>query len=283
MKQLLSCMALGIKKRQLYPPVVRDFCITLRNISPVAYRFVRKAVENNLPHCKTIISWHANSDIKCEPGILSYSLNLLKLRASEMKQCGKQMIGGILMDEMSGKVHLKFTEKGLVGLTNMPGIAKTEAQIGSEYLVFMFTAINDCIRIPIAYYFVTKSVTALEKKDMLQNIIEALVECGIQLVSVTFDGLITNPAMCRSFGANLNVFSDTFKPIFKISNQNIRSMLDFSHAIKLIRNSLGTKKIFFDEHGNTIEWKFFKRLLKYKDDRNFALCHKITEAHIQWE
>lgn len=134
-------MASGIKNRQLYPPAVRSFVISMRNISPVAYEFMRETFQKELPHSKTIISWHANSNILCEPGIIAFSLNLLKKRVSELNESIKKLIGGILFDKMSGREHLKWTNDGFIGFAAMPGLNKAEAAVGSEYLVFMFSAL----------------------------------------------------------------------------------------------------------------------------------------------
>lgn len=147
----------------------------------------------------------------------------------------------------------------------------------------MFTGLNDSIRIPIAYYFVTKSVTAAEKKSIMEDIIKSLVDCGIKLVSITFDGLVTNPSMCNEFGADLDVYSNNFNPTFKHSGQNVNTLFDFSHVIKLIRNSLGSKKEIFNAKGEKIKWAYFEKLLKFKNDRKFALSNKLTEAHIDYE
>lgn len=100
---------------------------------------------------------------------------------------------------------------------------------------------------------------------------------------MVFDGLTTNLAMCRLLGANLNVFSDTFNPEFEFDDKKIRILFGFSHVEKLVRNILGTKKVIFDSDNNEIKWVYFERLLSFKDSRNFALSHKITFAHINWQ
>lgn len=281
--QILSCMALGVKHRESYPPEIRNFCITLKNISPAAYRFIREKFDNHLPHCMTITAWHANSDMNCEPGVMTHSLNILRRKVSEMAAKKEKLLGAVLFDEMSIRKHIQWVNDRMLGFEFIPGMDRSEAEVASEALVFMFSAINDNFRLPVAHYFVTKKIDAPTKMNLLNKVIEALLECGVDVKCIVFDGFKTNPAMCRILGANLDVYSDTFNPSFKFNGKVIRILFDFSHVEKLVRNILGTKKVLFDSDNNEIKWVYFERLLNFHDNRNFALSHKITPSHIQWE
>lgn len=281
-KEILTCLALGIRHRESYSPAVRNFAISLKNISPVAYRFVRNVFNNHLPHSNTIIDWHANSDINCEHGIMEHSLNILRRRATEMAEKGQKLRGAALFDEVSIKQNIQFANNEMLGFENYPGIDRSIADVATEALVFMFSAINDDIRLPVAYYFVTKKIDAATKMIITEKIIEKLLECGVEVECLVFDGLYTNPAMCRLLGTNLDVFSNTFKTSFEVKGKNIYVLFDFSHVIKLVRNNLGSKKVFIDGENNEIKWSYIEKLVQFKDKRNFALCHKLTQAHIDY-
>lgn len=113
-----------------------------------------------------------------------------------------------------------------------------DAKVATEAVVFMFTAINDDLKIPIAYYF-----TAPTKGDtryaIAQEVARAVLQCGVHLTSITFDGHRSNPGACTELGANLDIYDDNYDPSFQIDNARIRIILDFSHMMKLFRNSLG--------------------------------------------
>lgn len=282
-KQILSCMALGIGHRELYPPNIRQFCITLKNISPAAYRFVRNEFDNHLPHIRTIVDWHANSNINCEPGIMKNSIDILRRKVAEKEANGEKLFGALLFDEMGIRKHVQYVNGQMLGFENIPDIELSNAEIASEALVFMVSTINDKIRLPVAYYFVTKKMDAATKMALLKDIIKQLLDIGIELACITFDGLRTNPSMCRLLGADLDVYSETFDPFFCVEGKKIGVVFDFSHVMKLVRNILGTKKILFDANNNAIKWDYFEKLVAFKDSRNFEHSHKMTQAHIQWK
>lgn len=283
MREILRCMATGNGHREKYPPIVRNFCITLMNTSPAAYRFARETFKDHLPSPGTIRSWYANSDLKCEPGkVMKHSLSILRRKVAEMATKGSKLIGGILFDEMAIRKHLQFVNNEMLGFETLPGKDPSKSDVASEALVFMFTAINDNIHLPVAYYFVTKEVDAMIKMSLLTTVMQAIMDCGVELVSITFDGLRTNPAMCRILGAELDVYSPLFKPCFTFNGRLVYVIFDFSHVEKLIRNYLGNHGVIYDGDNNEIKWVYFVKLLQFKDGRGLGFTHKLTQSHIQF-
>lgn len=170
----------------------------------------------------------------------------------------------------------------MLGYETAPGTDPKNAQIAKEALVFMFTGINETLHLPVAYYFVNK-LDSEKKAELVKNVIITILECGVILKSLTFDGFRTNPVVCRILGANLDVFSDSFDPSFIINGCQISTVFDPSHVMKLVRGSLSSKEVFFDSHGNQIKWKYFEHLVRFKYERNFGSMHKLTSAHIGWK
>ncbi|XP_062556673.1 uncharacterized protein LOC134221494 [Armigeres subalbatus] len=66
----------NIRRGLPFSEAVRSFATTLNFYSSKAYRFVRKAFDNTLPHERTVASWYRTVD--GEPGITVESLNVLK-------------------------------------------------------------------------------------------------------------------------------------------------------------------------------------------------------------
>lgn len=279
--QILTCLAAGITRSDSYPEDLRNFCLGLYNTSPAGYRYMRNSFDNRIPAPVTIQSWYANSNIDCQPGILSYSLSVLRRKAAEYAAKNQKLIGGLLFDEMNIYKMIQWVGNKMIGYEYIPGIDIKTAGIASEVLVFMFTGMNETLHLPVAYYF-TKKLDANLKSNLIENIMEAIIDTGVCLHSVTFDGFSSNPAAVGLLGANLNVFSESFKPSFILKNHEINVFYDPSHVMKLIRGILANQKVLIDADGGKIKWAHYENLVKFKNDRNLGLIHKMTQAHIKW-
>lgn len=120
------------------------------------------------------------------------------------------------------------------------------------------------------------------KAVILKIVIRSLLEIGVVVTSVTFDGARENPAMCEDLGACLNVYSDSFHPSFEIDGHKIHVLFDPSHDMKLVRGTIADKQV-YDSDGGQIKWKYFQKLVQFKNQRNFGeTMHKMTIAHINW-
>lgn len=178
---------------------------------------------------------------------------------------------------------LRWNNNKICGFEKLPGINDDvkNAKIASEVMVFMFSAINDNLKLPLAYYF-TSPTTSDSRYLLAQNLMKTIIECGVILTSITFDGHTSNPGACTSLGANLDVFSSEFNPSFHINGSKIQIILDPSHMIKMARGAIGNKKILYDAEKKPIKWVYFERLVNFKDRRNFQAMHKLTQAHIDF-
>lgn len=75
--------------------------MTLHNISPKAYNYVRKKFGKNLPHSETIREWYRRSDLDVSPGVSKKSLEALEKLAKDMKDKGKRLVVSLVFDEMA--------------------------------------------------------------------------------------------------------------------------------------------------------------------------------------
>lgn len=226
----------------------------------------------------------ANSDLNPTPGILQQSLEVLKRKNAEKEANNEKLVGGILWDEMSIKSALRWIENRMYGFEDVPNMSakdRKDARIATEVILFMFTGINDDIRIPVAYYF-TAPTNADTRYALAQKIMKEVIDCGVLLTSITFDGHSSNPGVCEKMGANLDIFSDDFNPSFQIENSNIQIILDPSHMLKMMRGAIGNKNFLYNSEKKPIKWLFFERLVNFKERRNFSGMHKLTQAHIDF-
>lgn len=153
----------------------------------------------------------------------------------------------------------------------------------TEALVFMVTGLRENFRIPILYHFV-RSLDAVKKKELLLSIISEIFNVGAVLVNVTCDLHPTNQTMFKLLGANLDVFSNSFQTFFYgRNNEKIYITFDACHLEKLVRNTIGEKKIIYDGTKEKIEWKYFLDVVQHQESRNLHGFHKMTRNHLKFK
>lgn len=213
----------------------------MNNRSPAAYRLLRSTFSDRIPAPITMRCWLMQSDINPKSGILKQSLEILKRKAQEKSAAGEKLVGGLLWDEMSIRSALQWTKNEMTGFENLPGMTiddRKNAKIATEVILFMFSAINDDLKIPVAYFF-TAPTNSDARNSLVKEVVSAVLKSGIHLTSITFDGHRSNPGACTTMGANLDVFSPDFDPTIVVENTKINIILDPSHMMKMLRGSLG--------------------------------------------
>lgn len=146
-------------------------------------------------------------------------------------------------NECEEKVFLKNIQwrdayKKFLGQVNIGG-SEDELNVASNVIVFMINGLNRHINVPIAYYFIN-SLNATQKHALLHEIITSITKCGVKLIGVTFDGLVSNIAACELFGATFS--QGNFQPHFQnpFDESKIFVFLDPPHMTKLARNCLAS-------------------------------------------
>lgn len=261
--------------------------------SPRAYEFLRETFNNHLPHPSTIRAWYSNSDLNTKPNVINERcISILAKKVEEKAQHGEKLVCAVLFDEIHIRKHIQWsnTEKKLVGFANTehnnnqnpdePSGNKIKSDVANQALVFMVSSVNDSFQLPMAYYFIN-SMKADEKQMVVESIIEKLMDCGIIVSNVAFDGFPANATMCKLFGANLNVYSPSFKPYLTVREKRVYILYDSCHMIKLIRNRLSSQEILFDPAGKEIRWQFLIDLVRMKN-HGFTFTHKMNQSHINW-
>lgn len=252
----------------------------MNNTSPAGYRLLWKEFDGRIPAPVTLRSWHANADINAEPGILNQSLEVLKLKVAEKAAKNKQLMGAILFDEMAIRKHLQWCNNKMIGFEKIPEMDCKNAGIAKEALVFMYSDIDDNWQIPVAYYFIS-SINAEEKCGVLKEVIRRVLQCGVIVTNITFDGHKTNPATCQFLGAILDVYSELFNTSINVDGILIDIMFDPSHVVKIFRNSIAGG-LLYDAERKPIQWVYLERLVRFEGRRNFGSMHKMTQAHIDF-
>lgn len=161
-----------------------------------AYEYVRSIFSSNLPHKSTLRAWYKNSNIDSAPGVCSYSMDLLKRISDDFEKSGKRLVCSLSFDEMFIRKHVEWHDSSgryfgytckCNGKNADSAHNENQTQVSNQAIVFMVCGLNASFKLPVAYHFIT-SLKADEKKDMLNEVIEAVTKSGVHISNVTFDG-----------------------------------------------------------------------------------------------
>lgn len=266
-----------------YSKEVREFALNLHYCSPRAYDYVRKSFDGHLPHTATIRKWYGNSDLNAKPGITEKTLEFLRNKVNERKSSGEEVICAVCFDEMSIRKLITWCPSvgHMLGYITYGNADGEEPPVAKEAIVFVVNGVNEQFSIPIAYHFIN-SLDAVQKCQLVVSVLTALIETGVRVTSITFDGHATNKAMCKMLGANLDVYNDTFQPYFMLDEEKIFIFFDVCHMEKLVRGHLDKKGNFLDKNGAMVQWRYIEQLVKFGYEKGFSATHKLNRSHIEW-
>lgn len=81
-----------------------------------------------------------------------------------------------------------------------------------------------------------------------ESILTAIIDCGVVILCMTFDGLRKIPALCRLMRTNLDVYSDRLNPFF-IHNNETTPILMYPQLVQLsvVDGAISTNSAHFPE------------------------------------
>lgn len=261
------------KKDRKYSPGLRRFALTLQFYSSRAYNYVRKTWQNLLPHPSTLRQWY--STVNGSPGFSEEALQAIKRRNEH-----SPVYLNIIMDEMSIRSQTIFFNGRFYGGVDLGTGLQPQSdsfQEAKNILVFMAVGINGHWKVPIAYFLIN-GLNGKERANLLTKCLELINDTGAKVFSITFDGAPSNLAMCSSLGANFDYFGD-FKPwiINSITGEKLWIFWDPCHMLKLVRNTLGDKKVLIDSNGGIIKWEFLTKLHQLQMDEGLHAATKLKK------
>lgn len=272
-------IARKVKCKGRYSPELRSFALTLHFYSPKAYNYVRKTWSLLLPHPSTIKQWYRVVD--GSPGFTKEALDAIKLRSLATK---KPVIINLVIDEMSIREQVVYNEGKLHGGVDFGTLDNDSDSIetAKNALVFMAVSLNDNWKVPIAYFLIS-SLSGQERSNLLTQALEMLYDSNAHVFSITFDGAPTNISMCTHLGANFQYGHD-FKPYFTnpVTLKKCFIFFDICHMIKLIRNTLGDKRMLKTSNNEIISWHFLEKLHQLQQREGLKAANKLSNKHINF-
>lgn len=258
------------------------FAFNMDFLSPRAYKYIREKFDNNLPHPNTIGKWFSVTNANCGGGFQKSALNSLNEISKEMQDNNKKLLVAVSFDEMAIRQHISWLhhKKKFSGYIDFGTTvhATDPLPIATQAIVIMVNGLNAELSVPVAYFYIN-ALIAQEKAIMIATVLKALTKIGIRVLSITSDGLFTNPAAYEILGASI----DGKKPYFlnPDTDEKVFVLYDAPHMIKRIRNCLSDARTLHDSNGQPIEWNFIEQL--YESSKNIQASHKLTKKHIDWK
>lgn len=269
------------KSNKKYDTKIRTFALTLHFYSPKGYKYIRSVFNKHLPAVSTLRKWYSVIDGK--PGLSMEAFAALKIKANESNKNGKEILACLIYDEMAIRKQEEFDEHSgeKTGFVNFGTctVDSNEKKYAKEVLVFLITGINECFKVPVAYFLIA-GLKAGEKAALLQETILFVSKTGIKIVGLVFDGLASNLATVRIMGANLRKNRPYI--INPHSDDKIYFYPDACHMIKLARNCLASKQIIYNGDGQKIEWRYLVALENFQRENKVNLGNKINKTHVDW-
>ena len=248
-----------------FPPELKSFALTLQFYSSKAYDFVRATLNNALPERSTLRKWYGK--IPADPGFTQPAFNVLREKVEEKKKDGKDLHCALMLDEMSLRKYVQWVSNqhrysGFVDLGNELDDDDDDSPQAKDVLVFMVVNVDGNWKVPCAYFFID-GLSGEERANLVRLCIGRLYDVGVNVVSLTCDGPSCHLTMLRSLGATIS-FPHTIEGSFPHPNGPgfIRVFLDACYMLKLVRNTLGQKKVLVDGSKRKILWQYVIDLQK---------------------
>lgn len=273
LRQISKAKELPMPKQ--YSEEIRKFALTLHFYSPKAYDFIRTTYDSCLPHPRTLSRWYQT--VNAEPGFCQEAFKTLE---AKVKSGGKPIVCALVLDEMAIRKSLIWDPRNQKyhGRVNTgTEIDNDSLEVANQSLVFLINCVNGKWKLPVAYFLIT-SLTGEQKASLVLNLLHKCSEIGVKISSITCDGPASNFSMFQHLGCNL--LQNPNKTYFDFECNKIYVFIDPCHALKLVRNTFGERKVLYDSYGTKIDFNFLDKLIKLQESEGLYLGTKITKAHI---
>jgi hypothetical protein len=242
------------KKYSSWAPEDIASAISLRSVSPKAYRYLKK-IGYPLPALSTLRRWALN--LKLNPGVLTDVIKLMKQKS-------------VALNENERLCSLSFDE---IYISNRLCIDQKEQQvfgIHKSCQVVMARGLCAQWKQPLFYNFDTPMT-----KSILMDIITMLHHAGYTVVSITSDMGTGNVSLWSQLNVGYNKKCYFTHPV--ILSQKIFVFADAPHLLKLLRNHLIDQGFHID--GKLIDKSCIEKIIRASTDE-LKIAHKINDYHL---
>lgn len=113
----------------------------------------------------------------------------------------------LIFDEMSIRRHAQWNAaaKKFDGMVDIGRKIETgdNVSLAKDALVYLISGVDEDFKIPIAY-FLTSGLTGAERESLTNETLIRLSGIGIEIVAVTFDGLLCAILLCAEHSVQIS-------------------------------------------------------------------------------
>ena len=269
--------------------------ISIYNRNPGVYRNMVQNGWLQLPS-ESLLSLYKNA-VRQGPGIIPDMMQWMQKEASRQKLPKQGYFGGIILDEMSIQEDLQIVN--YKDGTKLYGIADSDPDVkrmktlsndkvydslANHVQQYMFNGLTG-FRWPFAN-FPNCQADPSETFVTTWKCIHALGEYGFIPLYCCMDGSANNRAFLKMHFNGDPILSKMVAPFFQNPRKRIIFIMDPSHLLKKIRNSLLSSG-FLESHqrllcinNKVIIWKMWVDAFNWDQLNSFPLHKKLTKEHI---
>lgn len=201
---------------------------------------------------------------------------------------GKPTIAALMSDEMyiRKQYHWDKNKKKMIGTVDLNQNEDYDTELATQAFVFLITAINDDWKIPIGYFNISR-LSADDRAQLVKEVLSFIKMDNLQITHYVFDGTAVNLKAAAVLGARVEIVKETYniKPFFKNPanpNEEILTLIDICHGLKLVRNTFKKLKEIEDHEGLPILWNKIELLFESQME-GLSLGTKLTINHLEFE
>lgn len=267
-------------------------CLGMYCRSPAAYEDFKSRGFLKLPSGK-LLSMYKNS-VKQMPGLRPEVFQWM-LTTAQVHNL-KDQCGGLILDEMRIQKDLTVERSGetfsLLGFTNTGAendcvkdmMSRTNGPELANYVMQFSFLSFDGFRFPFCHY-PTNQATCTEINNLVWEAIDMLESYGFSVMYINTDGALQNRQFIKMNFHNVDPCEAMFLcPNPVMPDQKVAFIMDYSHSVKKIRNSIigsldGGVRYLTNSEGKNITWSMWKEAYAW-DCRNVLPLHrKLSAAH----
>lgn len=133
-----------------------------------------------------------------------------------------------------------------------------------------------------AYSNSFSELNGTELSELITRFIGHIHATGVKVRALVLDALPANVSACQQLGCKLTPKDlDSLKTHFAFDDDDVHVFFDICHALKLLRNTLGSRNLISNK--GLISWKHIVKVYELQRQEGLHLATKLTSRHVVFE
>ena len=159
-----------------------------------------------LPHPAQIRKWY--SKLSAEPGFTEPAFDALQASVISAREKDHEVLCSLMIYEMAIRIHAEWDGRKYFGFVDLgTGIDDNDSfPLDKDALVFMVIAVNSIWKVPYTYFLVN-GLSGIKHANLIKICFRKLLEIGVKVIFLAFDGPSCHFSMLSELGVNLNPYN----------------------------------------------------------------------------